>query len=744
MSYKEEITVGGRTLSIEVGKVAQQADGSAWVRYGDTIVLAAATSTKEPIEADYLPLMVDYREKLYASGKIPGGFFKREGRPSESEVLVARLIDRPIRPLFPKDYRCDTQVLLNVFSADTENLPDVVSAIAASVALTVSDIPFDGPVAAVRVGMIEGEYILNPSIEMLEKSRMELIVAGTHDAITMVEGGSKEVSEDEMIGAIDFAHQAIRQIVELQNKIRENVGVPKREHTPIEVPEGLQEDVGKIAKEHLNRICHITEKAERREAKRQLREQILTDLEEKYPESELLMAEILDDLYQATVRQMVLEEKKRLDGRDYDTIRPISIDLGLLPRAHGSALFTRGQTQALATVTLGTKEDEQRVDGLAEDYFRRFLFHYNFPPFCTGEVKRFMGTGRREIGHGNLAHRALQFIIPPWESFPYTIRVVSEILESNGSSSMASVCAGSLALMEAGVPVSQHVAGIAMGLIKEEDNTAILTDILGDEDHLGDMDFKVAGTRNGITAFQMDIKIKGLPPEVMREALQKAKSARLRILDIMEEAIPEHKPDLSAYAPRIISIHIPIEEIGTVIGPGGKMIREIVEKSGAKVDILDDGQVNIASVNGESGEKARKMILRLVEPPEEGKTYLGIVKKITDFGAFVEILPGKEGLLHISEIERQRIRSVSDVLNVGDEIEVKLLSIEPDGRMDLSRRALLFEQDGGGPNGEPYQRVRPPRSNSRQGRSDRDHRGRGDRNRRPDRDRRGGRGGDRG
>ena len=735
MSYIEEITIGGRTLSIEVGKVAKQADGAAWVRYGDTIVLAAATSAKEPMESDFLPLFVDYREKMYASGKIPGGFFKREGRPSESEVLIARLIDRPIRPLFPKDYRFDTQVLVRVYSADTDNLPDVVSAIAASAALTVSDIPFDGPVAVVRVGMVDGEYILNPTNGQLETSKMDLIVAGSYDAITMVEGGSLEVSEEEMIGAIEYAHSFIRQIVEMQNKIREKIGVPKQEHVPREIPEGLEDKIHEVAQEPLNQLCHITEKSERRNQKRDLKDQIQEDLAEEYPESELLIEEIFDDLYKAVVRRMILEEKKRLDDRNYDQIRPISIELGLLPRAHGSALFTRGQTQALGVVTLGTKEDEQRIDGLGEDYFRRFLFHYNFPPFSTGETKRVGGPGRREIGHGNLAHRALQFIIPPWENFSYTVRIVSEILESNGSSSMASVCSGSLALMAAGVPVKQHVAGIAMGLITEEGKTAILTDILGDEDHLGDMDLKAAGTRHGITAIQMDIKIKGLSSDLMREALTKAKNARIRILDIMSEAISEHAPDLSAYAPRIISIHVPIEEIGTVIGPGGKMIREITEKTGAKVDILDDGQVNIASVDGESAEMAKQMILRLVEAPEPGKNYTGIVRKVTDFGAFVEILPGKDGLLHISEIERGRINQVTDVLNVGDEVEVKLLSVDSQGKMDLSRRAVLLEKDGEVTADKPYTRNRPPRSGSR---DNRDRRGGRDRNNRSSRDHRGG------
>lgn len=739
MNYKEEIEIGGRTLSIEVGKVAKQADGSAWVRYGDTIVLAAAVSSKEPMEADFLPLMVDYREKLYASGRIPGGFFKREGRPSEGEILSARLIDRPIRPLFPKEYRCDTQVLVSVFSSDNENIPDVIGAIAASASLHVSDIPFDGPIAAVRVGMNEGEYVLNPSPAQLENSRLELVVAGTIDSITMVEGASKEVSEDEMIGAIEFAHRAIRQIAELQIRIREKVGVPKREYAHATTPTELEEEVRQLTQESLGRICRIADKTERRSEKRKLEDEVLASLAEKFPESELQIIEIVDQIYKAAVRRMVVEEQRRLDGRGSTDIRPISCEIGVLPRAHGSALFSRGQTQALATTTLGTKEDEQLIDGLSGEYYRRYMFHYNFPPYSTGETKRYMGTSRREIGHGNLAERALQCVLPAWDGFPYTIRVVSDILESNGSSSMASVCAGLLSLMDAGVPVSKHVAGIAMGLIKEEESTVILTDILGDEDHLGDMDFKVAGTRDGISAFQMDIKIKGMPTELMRAALEQAQEARLRILDIMEEAIPGPRPEISPYAPHIITIHVPVDSIGAIIGPGGKMVREIVDKSGATVDIMDDGQVNIASVNGESGEKAREMILRLIEAPEIGKTYTGIVKKITDFGAFVEILPGKEGLLHISEIERHRIKSVTDVLKVGDEVEVKLLSIDPRGKLDLSRRALLVAQDNPNPDGtEPdYQRVRPPR---REQRDQRDGRGRGFRRDR-DRDHRGGKGG---
>ncbi len=737
MSYKEEIEIGGRTLSIEVGKVAKQADGAAWVRYGDTIILAAAVSAKEPMDADFLPLMVDYREKMYASGKIPGGYFKREGRPSENEILAARLIDRPIRPLFPKDYYYDTQVMVNVFSADKENQPDVIGAIAASAALHLSDIPFAGPIAAVRVGKRDGQYILNPTSSETEHSPLELVVAGTAESITMVEGVSTEISEEDMLGAIEFAHQAIRQIVDLQNRMQEKLGITKREYQKAVIPDGLMDDVSSKALEPLRQICRVTEKTERRQKKSELEEQIQTELAEKYPEAQQRITELFDEIYRNEVRRMMLGEKRRLDGRGYDEIRPIAIEIGLLPRAHGSALFTRGQTQALATTTLGTKEDEQRIDGLGEEYFRRYMFHYNFPPFSTGETKKYMGTSRREIGHGNLAERALQCVIPAWETFPYTIRIVSDILESNGSSSMASVCAGSLSLMDAGVPVKTHVAGIAMGLVQEGDQTAILTDILGDEDHLGDMDFKVTGTRSGITAFQMDIKIKGLSTAIMRDALEKARDARLRILDLMEAAMPAPRPDISPHAPRIMTIHVPVDSIGTIIGPGGKMIREIVEKSGAKIDIMDDGQVNIASTNGEAGEKARNMILRLIEAPEIGKVYTGVVKKITDFGAFVEILPGKEGLLHISEIERGRVKSVTDVLKVGDEVDVKLLAIDPRGKLDLSRRALLIAQDHPEMADQPYERKRPPRSDHH------DDRGGKDRHQRRDRDRND-RGGNRG
>ncbi len=724
MSYKEEITVGGRTLSIEVGKVANQSNGSAWVQYGDTIVLAAANSKKEPMESDFIPLMVDYRERMYASGKVPGGFFKREGRPGDAETLIARLIDRPIRPLLPKDYRCDTQVLLNTYSADMDCLPDMVAGIAASAAVTFSDIPFDGPVAMVRVGMIDGEFIVNPTTSQLEESQLELIVAGTIDEITMVEGGAKEISEEQMLAAIEFAQTHIRELVELQNRIHAEVGKEKREHISIELPEGLEEAVREIVEPEIPSICHVTDKAERKAAKKELEAKLFEALEEKFPENEMFIEEVFDGIYKAAVRKMMLEDKVRLDGRGYDDIRQITCELGVLPRAHASALFTRGQTQSMGVLTLGTKEDEQRVDGLGENFFRRFMFHYNFPPFCTGEVKRMMGAGRREIGHGNLAHRALQFIVPEWESFPYTVRLVSEILESNGSSSMASVCSGSLAMMAGGVPVKQHVAGIAMGLIAEGDQMAIITDILGDEDHLGDMDFKVAGTKGGITAIQMDIKVKGLPTEIMREAMGKARNARLRILDIMNEAISEPASELSSYAPRIISIKVPVDDIGTVIGPGGKMIREIVEKSGAKVDIMDDGQVNIASVDGESADIAKKMIERIIEIPEPGKNYKGEVKKVTDFGAFVEILPGKDGLLHISEIERGRINKVTDHIDVGDVIEVKLLALEPNGKMDLSRRAVLLEQDGlaSGEEVKPYTRNRPPRTGGRNDRGGRDRR----------------------
>ncbi|MFH1861888.1 MAG: polyribonucleotide nucleotidyltransferase [bacterium] len=717
MSHKEEMVLGGRTLSIEVGKVAKQADGSAWVRYGDTIVLAAAVSAKEPMEADFLPLMVDYREKLYAAGKIPGGFFKREGRPAEQEILAARLIDRPIRPLFPKEYRCDTQILVSVFSADGDNPADVIGSIAASTALAVSDIPFDGPIASVRIGLIDGEYVLNPINSQIEQSPLDLVVAGSDDSIIMVEGVAKEIAEAVMIGAIEFAHEHIRQIIGLQNRLREKIGVKKRFFEAPVISEELIEEVRRLSSEKLQQVCHIAEKAERRQEKSALEEAIFSELVEKYPEADVQILEAFDKIYKETVRRMVLTEQRRLDGRRYDEIRTITCEIGLLPRAHGSALFTRGQTQSLATATLGTKVDEQRVDSLEGEYFRRFMFHYNFPPYSTGEAKKFLGTGRREIGHGNLAERSLQQVIPPWETFPYTIRVVSDILESNGSSSMASVCSGSLALMDAGIPVKSHVAGIAMRLIKEKDGFVILTDILGDEDHLGDMDFKVAGTHQGITAFQMDIKIKGMPTSIMRQALEQAQEARFFILDRLEECIPAPKADISPFAPRIITLHVPVELIGAIIGPGGKNIREIVEKSGATVDIMDNGQVNIASTSGEAGETARNMILRMLEVPEVGKIYVGTVKKITDFGAFVEILPGKEGLLHISEIDKNRIEKVSDHLNVGDEVEVKLLSIEFNGKMDLSRRAVLIEREGGT---AVYERRKPPRQDRPEGHGGRD------------------------
>jgi polyribonucleotide nucleotidyltransferase len=557
--------------------------------------------------------------------------------------------------------------------------------------------------------MIEGEYILNPSATDLEKSRLELIVAGTLDSITMVEGSSKELSEDEIINAIEFAHRAIRQIVELQNRVRQAVGRPKREYGKTVIAAELEAEVRSRAAEPLKGVCRESDKEARRTLKSAIEEQIQTELAEKYPESEGIITEIFDTIYTAKVREMVLHEGRRLDNRGYDDIRAISIEIGVLPRAHGSALFTRGQTQALATTTLGTKQDEQRVDGLGEEFFRRYMFHYSFPPYSTGETKRYMGTSRREVGHGNLAERALKAVLPGWDKFPYTIRVTSDVLESNGSSSMASVCAGLLSLMDAGVPVVKHVAGIAMGLIKEGDKTAILTDILGDEDHLGDMEFTVAGTRDGITAFQMDIKIKGLSADTMHEALGKARDARNRILDLMETALGQPRPELSPFAPRILTIHVPIDCIGMIIGPGGKMIREIVEKSGATVDIMDDGQVNIASTSGESGEKARDMIQLLIQAPEIGKIYTGTVKKIMDFGAFLEILPGKEGLLHISEMDRNRVNSVTDIMKVGDEIEVKLLSIDPRGKLDLSRRALLMAQDNPESANEPYERKRPPR-----------------------------------
>lgn len=693
MIITKQLEIGGRTLTIEYGRVARQADGAALVRYGDTMVIATAVSSREPREkADFFPLTVDYRESAYAAGKIPGGFFKREGRPTEKEILSSRLIDRPIRPLFPDAYFYDTVVTVQVISSDQENNADVLGGIGASAALAFSDIPFHGPIASVRVGRIGGNLVVNPTFQQLQNSDLEIVVSGTKDSIAMVEGESKEISEDEMLSAIQFAHIEIKRIVDLQESLRAEIGVSTRTFQSMTVDEVFRKTVVEIAKPRVHAANKIGDKNERNDQLTSLRKELEAKFAESHPDSVGYIPGIIDTLQYDDMRAMILDEKKRLDARGLRDIRPIGCDVGFLPRAHGSALFTRGQTQALVATTLGTKIDEQFVDGIDGESYKRFMLHYNFPAYSVGEARASRGPGRREIGHGNLAERALKNMLPSDADFPYTVRIVSDILESNGSSSMASVCGGSLSLMDAGVPVRSSVAGIAMGLIMESGRYAILSDILGDEDHLGDMDFKVAGTRNGITACQMDIKIRGISPEIMREALQQAKEGRLHILGIMDKAISSPRPDISKYAPRITTLRIKVDQIGLVIGPGGKTIRDIIEKSGAQIDISDDGTVLIASVNSEGTAIAVKYIKGLTDELEKGKIYKGIVKKITDFGAFVEIMPGKEGLLHISEIDHHRVRRVDEYMKLGDEVEVLLQEIiSRDGKTkyELSRKALL-------------------------------------------------------
>jgi len=690
MYSKKVLELEGRELSIETGKMAKQANGAAVVRYGETVIMATVVSTKGPVEdRGFFPLSVEYREKAYAAGKIPGGFFKREGRPSEKEILSARLIDRPIRPLFPDDYNREVQVMVTVLSSDKENDSDVLGMVGASAALCISDIPFEGPIASVRVGRISGEYVLNPTFQQLETSDMNIVVAASEEAIAMVEGESAEISEDEMISALEFGHEAIKKIIKLQNELIKETGKEKQEVTAKEIDSELTASVQKMAREILKEAVKVPGKQERHAIIDSGLQEIKESLEETFPDQEMVINGIFHDVEKEVVRAIILDKKKRLDGRGYDDIRDISCEVAVLPRPHGSALFTRGETQSLTVTTLGTKVDEQKIEGLDGSSWKTYMLHYNFPSFSVGEVRPFRGPSRREIGHGNLAERSLKYIIPSEEVFPYTIRVVSDILESNGSSSMATVCAGSLSMMDAGVPVKSAVAGIAMGMVKEDDKVAILTDILGDEDHLGDMDFKVAGTEKGITAFQMDIKITGISSDLMRTALEKARVARLKILEKMNAVISESREDISPYAPRIFSMRVDCDDIGMIIGPGGKMIREIIEKTGAEVNIEDDGLVQIASENVESCQAAKKMIESIVEKPEAGKSYTGKVKKITNFGAFVEILPGKEGLLHISEIAHHRVNRVEDHLKVGDEIQVKLKSISPDGKYDLSMKALL-------------------------------------------------------
>ena len=690
MVHIEELELDGKKYSIETGKLAKQADGAVLVRVGDTMVLVTAVGAAKPNETvDFFPLTVDYREKAYSAGKIPGGFFKREGRPTEKEILSSRITDRSIRPLFAKGYKNEVQVLMSVLSADKENAPDVLGIMGASAALAVSDIPFNEQIAGVRVGRLNGEFVLNPTYDDLENSDLEVIISATKESIVMVEGEAREISEEDMLAALKFGHEKICQLLEMQSKLVANAGKEKRKFVPVEFPGDIEQKIVERVKPQLTELLEITDKKERKLAFQKLTEETVDDIAEQFPDATVDTIGKIDEIEKKLVREQVVKNNKRIDGRGLDDIRPIDCEVGLLPRVHGSAIFTRGQTQALATTTLGTKMDEQKMDALEGEYWKSYMLHYNFPPSCVGEIRFLRGTNRREVGHGNLAERAIKPAMPSEDIFPYTVRIVSDILESNGSSSMATVCAGTLSLMDAGVPLKTPIAGIAMGLIKEDDKYAVLTDILGDEDHIGDMDFKVAGSDKGITAFQMDIKIKGIPTAVLADALAKAKVARQKILEIMSQTLDKPRDELSIYAPRISTMKVNVNSIGAIIGPGGKMIREITEKSGATVNIDDDGTILIASIKAESAAMAMQMIEQLVQEPEKGKTYTGKVKKIMNFGAFVEILPGKEGLLHISQIAHQRTNKVEDVLKVGDEVEVKLLDIDPQGKLDLSRKALL-------------------------------------------------------
>jgi polyribonucleotide nucleotidyltransferase len=701
MIIKKEREIGGRTLSIETGHMAKQANGSTVVRFGDTMVLVTATASKNIREdIDFFPLSVEFQEKTYAAGKIPGGFFKREGRPTEKEILSARLIDRPLRPLFPKEFKNDTQIAAFVISSDQENDGDVLGIIGASVALSISDIPFAGPVAGVRVARIGGQFVVNPTFSQLDEGDLELVIAGTEDSIIMVEGEAHEINETEMIEALTFGHQYIRQIIELEKEMIQEISVEKMTVNASEFPEDLNKRIDQFSRDRIQESIQITEKKSRHKSLDEIHEAVKENFPEEYEEYASDIKELLHDIEKEEVRSMIIQEQRRLDGRGLNDIREITCEVGILPRAHGSALFTRGQTQSLGVTTLGTKIDEQIVDALEGESSKSYMLHYNFPPFSVGEVRPFRGPGRREIGHGNLAERSLKPVLPSEDSFPYTIRIVSDILESNGSSSMATVCSGSLSLMDAGVPIKCHVAGIAMGLIKEESEVRILTDILGDEDHLGDMDFKVAGTRQGITAFQMDIKISGLSFEIMAEALKRAHEARIKILEIMERSIGKPKADISPYAPRILTVKIPTDRIGEVIGPSGKMIRSIIEETGAKIDIGDDGYTVIASPDMEMAKLAKSRIESIIAEPEVGKEYEATIKRIMNFGAFAEFMPGKEGLIHISELEESRVNSVNDVVKIGDKVHVILKEIDKEGRFNLSRKEYLRRMKQNNKNGK--------------------------------------------
>ncbi len=691
MSFqKVEIEFNGQPLTIETGKMARQADGAVVVTYGDTKVLCTVVSSRKMREGqDFFPLTVNYQEKFYAGGKIPGSFFRRERGTTERETLICRLIDRPMRPLFPKGYMFETQIMPTVISADMVNDPDTLAMVAASASVAISDIPFEGPIAAVRVGRVDGKLIANPTIEQQELSDVEIVVSGSKDAVMMVEGESDFLSEAEMLDAIFFGHESLQPLIAAQSELAKLVGLKKREFLVAEVDAELEAKVTELAEAKVVEAVKIKTKPERYAALGDNRAVVKEQLAEEFEGREDEISDILGSIEKRVVRHMVTKDRVRIDGRDMATIRPITCETGILPRAHGSALFTRGETQALVAATLGTKVDEQRMDNVQGMDFKKFMLHYNFPPFCVGETSMRLFPGRREIGHGMLAERSISKILPKHEDFPYTIRIVSDTLESNGSSSMASVCGASLSLMDAGVPVSKAISGIAMGLIKEGDDVAILSDILGDEDHLGDMDFKVTGSAEGITALQMDIKISGVTREIMKQALAQAKAGRIHILGEMAKAIAAPREDLSPYAPRITSIKVKTDQVRTVIGSGGKNVRGIIEATGCAIDIQDDGTINIASTDGEAAKQAIKMIRDLTQEAEVGKLYQGLVKKVMEFGAFVEIFPGTDGLVHISELDKERVRQVTDVLNEGDEVLVKCIGIDRQGKIKLSRKEAL-------------------------------------------------------
>ena len=699
MKETVSITWGGRDLTLETGRLAKQANGAVLVRYGDSAVLVTASVAQKPREGrDFFPLTVDYLEMTYAAGKIPGGFFKREGRPTEREVLTSRFIDRPLRPLFPKNFFNDVQVIAIVLSVDSENSPDTLAMIGASAALEISDIPFYGPIAGVRVGRINGQFVINPSADSMKESDLEIIVAGSEEAVVMVEGGANILPEEVILDAIMFGHRSMQDVIQMQKKLRKKVGKPK-----IVVPEestdaDLAAQVEQLALERMTAALSITGKQERNTSLHDTAARVMESLIPAHEGKEEQLRSILENLEKRIIREKIKKEKKRIDGRSFTDIRPVSCEVSVLPRTHGSALFTRGETQVLASTTLGTAADEQRIDALIGESTKSFMLHYNFPPFSVGEVRPLRSPSRRDIGHGALAERAVAKVLPNGDTFPYTIRVVSEVLESNGSSSMATVCGSILSLMDAGVPIKTPVAGIAMGLIREGDDFIILSDILGDEDHIGDMDFKVAGTHDGVTAIQMDIKIKGLTQEILASALKQAREGRRHILGIMQQTLREPRPELSARAPKIYTMQVKPDKVRDVIGPGGKNIRNIIAQTGAKIDVEDDGKINVASADSASLEKALAMIKELVQEAEVNQIYLGKVRKIMDFGAFVEILPGIDGLVHISQLADTHVKNVRDILKEGDEVLVKVMEIDFQGKIKLSRKEALKDSSPSAPN----------------------------------------------